>query len=158
MAVATLLTAAGKRRLEAELQQLRDVIRPEAARLLSEAGEDGELDHPAYVDAQYRFELVNARTERLARLLAGAEVLEDHHRPVDGSAGLGSRVTVVDQDGVQSRYTLVSSPEADPAAGRISTDSPVGRALLGQRAGATVVAVTPSATLRLQVVSVKEGA
>ncbi|HLG74713.1 MAG TPA: GreA/GreB family elongation factor [Chloroflexota bacterium] len=158
MAKATMLTAAGKRRLEAELQHLRDVQRPEAARLLCEAGEDGELDHPAYVDAQYRFEVLNARTERLARLLARAEVLDDHRGAADGSAGLGSEVTVVDQDGVRSRYTLVSSLEADPAAGRISTDSPVGRALFGQRAGATVAAVTPAATVRLQIVSVGAGA
>src|SRR5581483_12155445 len=155
MATATVLTAAGKRRLEEELRHLREVQGPEAGRLLREAGEDGELDHPAYVDAQYRCQLINTRAERIARLLARAEVLEDHHRPADGSAGLGSRVTVIDQDGARSEYTLVSSIEANPRAGRISTESPVGRALFGAKPGETVVAATPTATLQLRVLAVR---
>jgi transcription elongation factor GreA len=155
MATATMLTAGGARELEEELRHLRNVKRPEIEESIRGAAEDGELDNAAYVDAQYQYGLLTARLERLSRVLAQAEVVADHERPADGSAGLGSRVTVVSDDGSQAEYRLVGSLEANAAAGRISNESPVGRALLGQRPGARVEVATPASVMHLRVVSVQ---
>jgi transcription elongation factor GreA len=154
MATQTMLTAGGKRELEQELRHLQHVKRPEMERLLRGIAEDGELDNAAYLDAQYQYGLVNARVARLAKALSHAQVVADHERPRDGAVGLGSQVKVVSDDGSQAEYKLVGSLEANPAAGRISNESPVGRALLGRRAGDTVEAVTPAAVTRLSILSV----
>ncbi|MFI5269098.1 MAG: GreA/GreB family elongation factor [Chloroflexota bacterium] len=154
MATTTMLTAGGKRELEDELRHLEGVKRPAIEISIRAAAEDGELDNAAYLDAKYQYGLLNSRVERLSRALALAEVVEDHERPADGSAGLGSRVKVVSNDGSQAEYTLVGSLEAKPAVGRISNESPVGQALLGKRAGATVEVVTPGSVMQLSVVSV----
>ena len=153
--MATVLTAAGKRQLEREFEHLREVKRPEIERVLRASAEDGEIDNAAYLDAHYQYGLVNARLERLARALNDAEVLADRRLTADGRAELGSRVTVVDDAGLHADYQLVSSLEADAAAGRISVESPVGRALLGMRAGAEVGVLTPATTVRLRVLGVR---
>jgi transcription elongation factor GreA len=154
MATATILTAEGKRELERELRHLQEVKRPEMETQVRQTAESGEFD-AAYLDAQYRHGLLNERVERLTRALAGATVVEDHHRPADGSVGLGSRVTVIADDDAEIEYTVVASVEADPAAARISNESPVGRALLGQRAGADITVQTPAGVRRLRIVGVE---
>ena len=153
--MATVLTATGKRQLERELEHLREVRRPAIERVLRASAEDGDVDNAAYLDAHYQYGLVNARLERLTRALDEAEVLADGRLAANGRAELGSRVTVVDDAGLHADYLLVSSLEADPAAGRISAESPVGRALLGLQAGAEVGVLTPAATVRLRVLGVR---
>jgi len=74
--------------------------------------------------------------------------------PGDGQVGMGSKV-VVEVDGTRHEFALVGSTEANPAEGRISTSSPVGRALLGRRAGDEVVVRTPGGEVRYRIVSVE---
>jgi len=135
------LSREGLQRLEAELDQLRSVRRPEAIRRVATAREHGDLKE----NAEY-----HAAREELGFIVGRIHSLEDRLRHVvvveaadSDTAMIGSTV-VVEVDGETSVYLLVGSTDSDPAAGRISTASPVGRALLGHGPGTEVAVATPS--------------
>ena len=135
------LSREGLERLEAELHELRAVRRPEAIRRVATAREHGDLKE----NAEY-----HAAREELGFIVGRIHALEDRLRHVvvvdaadSETAVIGSTV-VVEVDGETSVYLLVGSTDSDPAAGRISTASPVGRALLGHGPGAEVAVSTPS--------------
>jgi transcription elongation factor GreA len=148
------LTAAGYRELQAELERQRARRREVAARLRDAAEEAGDLgDNLDYLDALRDQEQVDARIVVLEARLAGATVLD---RVADAAAhvGIGSWVTFEDvATGEESRYRLVNSPEANPAAGRLSIESPVGAALTGHAPGDVVDVTTPHGRRRLRVVA-----
>ena len=85
-------------------------------------------------------------------LLASAETIED--QPRDGVIRLGARVKIRHADGEEASYMLVSPAEADPRRGRISEESPIGRALVGRRKNEEVTAETPSGPEHLVVLDV----
>ncbi|MGZ4352914.1 MAG: GreA/GreB family elongation factor [Gaiellaceae bacterium] len=148
-----MLTAAGYRDLQAELEQLKSVRRGEVASRLRQAlefaGDRG--DNLDYLDALREQEEVENRIARLEAQLAAATVLEPERVP-PAHVVLGSWVELEDIDtGDRSRYRLVNSPEANPTEGRLSIDSPVGRALSGRAAGDTVEVTTPHRTRRLRI-------
>jgi transcription elongation factor GreA len=135
------LSADGHERLEAELHELRTVSRPAAIRRVATAREHGDLrENAEYHAAREELGFIEGRIQALEARLRAAVIVEASGADI---AGLGSTV-VVEVDGEQETYRLVSSHEADPAAGRISTSSPVGRALVGRSAGDEVVVRTPS--------------
>jgi transcription elongation factor GreA len=80
-------------------------------------------------------------------------MIQDH--PVADVVQLGSEVSVRDEEGERQSFTIVGSVEADPRHGRISNESPVGRALLGKRVGDTAVVVAPGGSFNLEVLEVK---
>jgi transcription elongation GreA/GreB family factor len=84
------------------------------------------------------------RLEKLRSAIAGARVVQP-----DGRAVVGSTVTVRDPEGMVETYVLVAPGEADPRAGRVSPESPLGRALLGSRPGETVEFAAPDGPVRL---------
>ncbi len=148
-----ILTAAGRERLEAELEELktrrwREVAeKVAAARELASGGD--EADATALVEAQEEQLLLQLRIAELERTLAQAETI-DETRSDDGVIRPGSTVTFRDEDGVDA-YTLVGAAEANPRAGRISVSSPVGARLLGHRVGDEVEVPTPSGMRRLRI-------
>lgn len=152
-----IITRAGKERLEQELQGLR-ARRPEMLERLREARESAHgdtADLTEYGEIQRERALLESRIAELERLLAEAEVVET---PVaQGEVRPGSTVVVRDEadEGEVERYTLVGPAEADPAHGRISVESPVGRALLGRRAGEVVEVDTPAGRRRLRLEAVQ---
>jgi len=147
------LSREGLQRLEAELGELRNVRRPEAIRRVATAREHGDLKE----NAEY-----HAAREELGFIVGRIHALEDRLRHVvvveaadSDTAVIGSTV-VVEVDGERAVYLLVGSTDSDPAAGRISTSSPVGRALLGHGPGAEVAVTTPSgAIITYRVVEVR---
>ena len=108
---------------------LRDVKRRELADRLEDSNEDGDIsDNSEYEDLKEDLVMTDRRIQELEYLLATAEPIE----PSQGrTVHLGSVVTIVDSDGEEATWTLVDPAEADTRAGSISTESPVGRALMG---------------------------
>ncbi len=148
------LTRGGQTRLEAELEHLRAVRRPQVAEELHRAKEaGGTVNNGEYEDAKNDQAFVEGRIQELEKLLSGARVVE--HREGALMVGVGSTVTVKRQDGQTEEYELVGSVEADPAKGMISNVSPVGRALLGRKVGAQVQIKVPAGIVKLTIVAIK---
>jgi transcription elongation factor GreA len=151
----TYLTTEGRTRLQAELEGLQTVRRREVAEQLKKAAEvGGTVDNAEYDEAKRDQDAVERRIQNLETLLHNAVMIPDHRGPSD-TVQLGSKVEVVDQGGNRSSYTIVGSAEADPLHGKISNESPVGRAVLGKRAGAKVEARAPVGAVKLTIVSIQ---
>ena len=135
------LTSAGKERLKEELEHLRDVKRPQLAERIEVANEDGDVsDNSEYEDMKEELIMADRRIQELEYLLATAEEIEPAE---DGTVGLGSKVTLVGSDGEEATWILVDPAEADTRNGSISTDSPVGHAVMGKRKGDSATVDTP---------------
>ncbi len=147
------LTAEGKARLEEEHRTLVQVRLPTLTGRIREiaAFEDGTDNNESEELKEERAQ-VEARIEELERLLARAEVIEPTQS--DGVVQLGSRVTLRADDGEVETWTVVAPVEANAHGGSISTDSPVGRALLGCRLGDTPTVTTPGGTIVYTVLEV----
>ena len=138
--------------LEAELHQLENEERQKIAERIRIAREWGDLKENAeYHDAKNSQAHLETRILRLRDRTRNAVVVESAAGAA--RAGLGSTVTVEDEAGKERTYELVAATESDPAAGRLSIDSPLGKALLGAETGATVSYDTPKGAKRLKVLS-----
>lgn len=146
------LTVEGKQKIEQELRYLREVRLPQIAASLKAAIEEGDLaENAGYSESKREQSLVVGRIQHLETILMNAQILEDDIRA--DRVSLGSRVTIVEGGGAPETYQIVGVAEADPTAGRISYESPLGKALLGHRVGDVVEAITPSGVLRIRIVS-----
>ena len=143
----------GKAEAEAELEELRSEKRPRIVAAIKAAREEGDLSENAeYHAAKDEQGHLEARIRMLEDLLASAEVVE---APTGGKAQVGSSVRFRDADsGEEKEVTLVHRLEASMADGKLSADSPVGRALMGSSKGDTVKFETPSGAKNLEVLSV----
>jgi transcription elongation factor GreA len=149
----TYLTAAGKRKLEAELEYLRTVRRPEVAKHIQEAKEGGDImENAGYDEAKNEQAFVEGRILTLEALLARTEIIEDPQP--GGVVCLGSKVTVVEHDCAPEVFHIVGSAESDPVQGRISDESPLGRALLGHGVGDRVVVKAPNGPTDFEILDV----
>jgi transcription elongation factor GreA len=143
----------GKAEAEAELEELREVKRPRIVAAIKAAREEGDLSENAeYHAAKDEQGHLEARIRLLEDMLASAEVIE---APKGGSASVGSRVRFRDADsGNEKEVTLVHRLEASMAEGKLSAESPVGRALLGASVGDEVTFETPNGEKKLEILSV----
>ncbi|HLH21914.1 MAG TPA: GreA/GreB family elongation factor [Chloroflexota bacterium] len=126
-------------RLEAEVERLMDSLPAIAAPVLADGVSEDAA--PATVPAAWDFHLGAQRLDTLRRVLAQACVVQP-----DGTAIVGSRIQVRDDDGSLDTYTLVAPGEANARAGSISPESPLGRALLGRRVGERAEVAAPGGT------------
>lgn len=148
----THVTQAGYDALRRELDDLVNVQRPDVIMRVKLARELGDLRENAdYQAARNEQSFLEGRIQALEQMLKHAQVIDADHT---GEVILGSTVTVL-VEGEQSTLHIVGSTEADPANGRISNASPVGRALMGHRAGDTVEVVTPARTIHYAIVDVR---
>ncbi|MGH7778052.1 MAG: GreA/GreB family elongation factor [Candidatus Dormibacterales bacterium] len=147
-----LLTPQGLGRLKVELETVRE-RRLEAAERLKEAFQPGDIeDNPEYEQAKEEVVMLDARIYELEETIGRASILEEHHGSVIAA---GSTVEVEDESGSPEVYQLVGAVESDPTTGRISVESPVGRALVGRRKGQVVTVTVPSGILKLTIKSVR---
>lgn len=149
------LTIAGRNEIEHELARLR-LARSESGRRLGDsmllAGDAGDVGE--YLDEQREQDLLDRRIELLEERLATAEPIQPAQREHAGAV-IGTATDVEDlETGVRSHFELVSSAESNPARGRLSVESPVGRALVGHRPGDTVEVLTPKGRRHLKLLSV----
>ena len=148
------LTLQGRHKLEEELEFLRTVRRAEVAERIYSAKEEGDvMENVAYDYAKEEQAFVEGRIQALETMLRKAIIIEGGSTD---EVGLGTRVTVIERGGdTLETYQIVGSVEADPANGRISNESPIGKALLGHRVGDEVAASTPGGVLHFQIVSIE---
>jgi transcription elongation factor GreA len=151
------VSAGGLDRLRAEHAELTGVRRPEVIGRIKAAKELGDLKENAdYTAAREEQSFLEGRIATIEATLREATVIETAAaNGPEGRATIGSTVTIEGDDGAPSTFTIVGSTEADPAAGRISNVSPVGRALLGARAGDEVAVATPRGEVRYRVIEVR---
>jgi transcription elongation factor GreA len=134
-----LLTPDGMALLRAELDELVNVARPASQRRVQAAFESGEGEGDTEIaDARWEQDRIEMRIRRLEDQLRIARVVTDVDLDHDRIA-IGHRVDVRRADGTERSYVLVSPAESDPRRGRLSSESPLGRALLGRRVGDVVV-------------------
>ncbi|MCL2340042.1 MAG: transcription elongation factor GreA [Actinomycetia bacterium] len=142
MAKEIVLTADGKKKLEAELNELETVKRIEIGERIRVAREFGDIsENSEYDDAKNEQAWLESRIAEITQTLANAVIAEPPKRP--SKVVVGSVVTVAMANGTERKLTIVGAAEADSSVGRISNESPVGVALLGRRKGETVTADTP---------------
>jgi transcription elongation factor GreA len=147
------LTAEGKARLEEELKELLMQRRAVAERI-HDAQELGTSQSDAeYDDAKLEQGMVEGRILEIEDILRRATLIDEATAHRSGRVVLGSGVEV-EQDGKQHHYTIVGAPEADARQGRISNESPVGRALLGKAVGDTFDVAVPKGVVKVKVLKI----
>jgi len=148
------VTKDGLERLRAELEELKNVKLPQITEAVAEARSHGDLrENAAYDAARHDQMMTQRRIDELEAMLRTAVVIDDAQTRA-GVVGIGSRVTV-DFDGDEETYTIVGAIEARPTAGMISTESPIGQALIGKRIGQTAQVATPGGLTPIKILRVE---
>lgn len=150
-----LLTYEGLQKLESELHNLKVVKRKEVAQKIKEAREQGDLSENAEYDAAKDEQRdIEARIEELEKILKNAEVVVEEEADLD-KVSIGCSVKILDCEfDEELEYKIVGSTEANSLKGKISNESPVGKALLGKQVGDTVTVETPAGEFSYKVLSI----
>jgi transcription elongation factor GreA len=149
----TYLSKDGLEKLRAELDEMVTAKRPEIAQRIHDAKEHGDLSENAeYEDAKNEQAFVEGRIQTLEALIKNATIIDENHST--DHVQIGSTVSVESQDGAET-FTIVGSAEAKPTEGRISNESPVGRALLGKKKGEKVVVRVPAGDFTYKIVGIR---
>jgi transcription elongation factor GreA len=143
-----------KQKLQDEIEQLSHELNVELPKEIAVARAHGDLSENAeYKYAKERQGFVNARIGALKKRMGDLGMLNLTNIPKDRS-GYGSRLTVLDmQKDIKIEYKLVSTEEAEPEKGLISTTSPIGKALLNKKVGDEIIVTTPAGQKEFEVVS-----
>ena len=152
----TMITPGGLARLTDELDRLKTTGRQEVTERIRQAiATDADpTANTDYLAAREEQALLESRIARLEQRLAAAQVAEPDAG--NGVVDLGERVRLRDLDtGARLEYELVGSLEGDPAAGRISAESPLGRALIGRRKGEVALVEAPQGQLRFKILAIE---
>jgi transcription elongation factor GreA len=151
---AKFLTKEGHQKLQEELDHLRTTRREEVANRLHEAMEGGELiENAEYEAAKNEQAFVEGRIQELELLLASARIIDETDHERAGVIQVGSTVTV--QEGRhQETYTIVGAAEANPRAGRVSNESPIGKALLNHRVNEDVQVEAPGGSYKVRIIKI----
>ena len=151
---ATYLTKDGFQKLQEELETLRTTKRQEVAERLHEAMEGGELiENAEYEAAKNEQAFVEGRIQELEIILASAHLIDEAAAHQDPTlVQVGDTVLIQDEDGSNEEYTIVGAAEADPRAGKISNESPLGKALINHHPGDTVTVEAPGGAFKVKVI------
>jgi transcription elongation factor GreA len=151
---ATYLTKDGFQKLQDELDQLRTVKRQEVAERLHEAMEGGELiENAEYEAAKNEQAFVEGRIQELEIILAAAHLIDEAASHLDPTiVSVGDTVVIQEDGGSPEEYTIVGAAEADPRSGKISNESPLGRALINHHPGDIVTVDAPGGAFKVKVI------
>jgi transcription elongation factor GreA len=148
----TYLSKDGLDKLRIELDEMTSVKRPEVAQRIHDAKEHGDLSENAeYEDAKNEQAFVEGRIQTLEALIKNATLIDEHTS--NDHVQIGSTVKVSGPDGSQT-FMIVGSTEAKPTEGKISNESPVGRALLGKKKGENVTVQVPAGDIAYKIVAI----
>ncbi len=154
----TLVTKEGLKKLKDELENLKTVRRKEVASRLKEAISYGDLsENSEYEEAKNEQAFVEGRIIELERKIKNAKIISEHDAKKTGKeVNIGSHVTIrnVKSENEAETYTIVGATEADPFEHKISNESPIGKAVLGQVKGDVIKVPSPSGMLEYEVVKV----
>lgn len=152
-----ILSAEGLKKIQEELDYLKNTKRKEVANRLKEARALGDLsENSEYDDARNEQGFVEGRIAQLEKILRNARLHEETDGPADADVvRLGTTVRIRDLEyGDIEEYTIVSSVEANPNARKLSNESPVGRAILGQRPGTRVHVHAPVGAIEYEILEI----
>jgi transcription elongation factor GreA len=151
----TYLTAEGAEKIKIELEELKGPKRDDLARRLRDAIQMGDLSENAdYQKAKEDQAFLEGRIQELEYILSNATIVEDDGKKKDIVA-VGTTVTIQEEDFDPETYYLVGAKEADPRNGKISHESPIGRALMDHKVGDVVEAETPGGKISLKIIAIK---
>jgi transcription elongation factor GreA len=148
-------TAEGLKKLRNELNQLKDVERPNASKAIAEARDKGDLSENAEYDAAKEAQgMLEMRISRLEDTYANARLIDES--VLDTSKILvHSKVKIKNQtNGMEMVYKLVAQSEADLSTGKISVDSPIGQGLLGKKVGEMAEIQVPSGVMKFEIIEI----
>lgn len=138
------VTVAGLKALEDELEELKTVRRKDVAEKIKVARGFGDLsENSEYDEAKNEQAFIESRIAQLEAMLKNARVIDNDELNLD-TVSVGTHVKIEDEDGEVEEYDITGSTEADPLNGKISDGSPVGASLMGQKVGQTVTVSLPN--------------
>lgn len=148
-----LLTKDGLQKLKEELADMKSRQREELAKRLRFAIQQGDLSENAdYHKAKEDQAFLEGKIREYEEMIAGAKIIKANN---NGIVDVGSQITIQEGDYPEERYHMVGAREANPMEGRISNESPIGKALLGHKAGDTVTFETPNGKMKLTILRVE---
>jgi transcription elongation factor GreA len=150
------LTADGLKKIEEEYDYLINTRRKEVAQMIAEAKAEGDISENAgYDEAKTAQGFLEGRIRELENIIKNATLIADHQRP-SNEVSLG-RTVLVREAGTdfEERYTIVGAVEADPANGRVSNQSPMGKALLGKRKGQRATVNSPGGEIVFEILGIE---
>ena len=152
-----ILTSEGLKKLEDELEDLIVVKRKEVAQKIKEAREQGDLSENAEYDAAKDEQRdIEARIEEIEKILKNAEIVDEDEVNTD-TINVGCQVKILDCEfDEELTYKIVGSTEANSLKGKISNESPVGKALLGKKVGDIVTVETQVGTIQYKVLDIQK--
>ena len=150
----TYLTAEGEAKLKAELEELKGPRRQELSVRLRSAIQMGDLSENAdYHQAKEDQGFLEGRIQELEHVLRNAVIIQKSESK--GTVSVGSRVTIQEGGFPAETYHVVGAKEADPRNGKISNESPIGRALMDHKVGEAVEAETPAGKIKLKILKIE---
>ncbi|HEY3314866.1 MAG TPA: transcription elongation factor GreA [Bacillota bacterium] len=150
-----ILSLEGLKKLEQELEHLKSVRRREVAERIKQARQFGDVgENSEYEDAKNEQAFIEGRILTLEKLLRNAKLMDEVSVEA-GRVGVGSKVKLKEfKKGVVVEFTIVGSTEADPGRNLISNESPVGKAMLGQKVGTVVEVNIPAGTIKYEILGI----
>lgn len=150
-----LLTDEGLKKLEEELEYLKTQKRQEVAEKIKHARGFGDLsENSEYDEAKDEQAKVELRIVEIEKMLKNAKIIDNEEINLD-IVSVGTKLKIYDFDfDEEVSYSVVGSTEADPDSGKISDESPIGKALLGRKVGETVDVDTPGGTIKLKILEI----
>ncbi|EFM10854.1 GreA/GreB family elongation factor [Paenibacillus curdlanolyticus YK9] len=152
-----ILTQDGLRKLEEELENLKSVKRREVAERIKVAIGYGDIsENSEYEDAKNEQAFIEGRIITLEKMLRNARIINNDEIDTE-TVSIGSTVSVEDLEfGDTVDYTIVGTAESDPLNNKISNESPVGKAILGKKVGATVEVSVPAGVIQYKILEIKK--
>ena len=155
MTEAHYLTNDGLQRLQAELDYLKTTARDQLARRLRTAIQQGDLSENAdYIAAKEEQGFLEGRIMELEQIIRNVVIIDESQRNRD-VVDIGASVTIQEGNFPMETYQLVGPQEADPANGRISHESPIGKAMIGKRSGDEFLVSTPNGTIHFKIIKIE---
>ena len=148
-------TAEGLKKLKDELNYLKDVERPKASQAIAEARDKGDLSENAEYDAAKEAQgLLEMKISKMEEIYSNARLIDESQ--LDTSKVLVHSLVKIKNlsNGAEMKYKLVAQSEADLKSGKISVDSPIGKGLLGKKAGDTAEITVPNGTLKFEILEI----
>ena len=150
------VTREGLAKLKEEYEHLVNSERPRIVEVIAEARSHGDLrENAAYDAAKHDQGIIEGRIRELERMLKRVEIIDESSSATASSnVRIGSTVTI-EVDGEEEKYTIVGAVESRPAQGRISNESPFGKALLGRKVGDEVTIETPGINMEAKILRIE---
>lgn len=148
------ISSEGLAKTKKELEKLISADRPEIIERIARAREQGDLSENAeYHEARERQSFIEGRIQELESLIKNAIVVDNKNR--SGSIGIGSTVHATCDNGLKVKYIIVGHSEADPANGRISHESPLGKAFIGKAIGDEFELAVPAGKIKCKIENIE---